>query len=648
VHRAFRPVVIENVYPELDCGRHPVKREVGDRLEVWADLFKEGHDRLAAVLKYREKGAPEWGETPMRLYENDRWTGEFTLAKNVRYEYTIEAWTDEFGTWRTEISKKVDAGQNVELELIEGRRLVEDAFERSHDKRLRETLAGFDASGYEGRVALLRSEGVGGLMDGHPDRTASTVYPETLEVVVDRERARFGAWYEMFPRSQGTVPGRSATFREAEWRLPEISDLGFDVVYLTPIHPIGTSHRKGRNNALTAGPDDPGSPYAIGSEEGGHKAVHPGLGTLEDFEHFVRACQGYGMEVALDLAIQCSPDHPYIEEHPGWFKFRPDGTIKYAENPPKKYQDIVNVDFYSEDGESLWREWLDVILFWVGRGVKIFRVDNPHTKPFPFWEWAIGEVQAEHPEVIFLSEAFTRPKVMKALAKLGFTQSYTYFTWRNTKQELTEYLTELTMDWPREYMRPNFFPNTHDILPHILQFGGRPAFMMRFVLAATLSSTYGIYSGFELCENIPRGEPGTTVYYQDSEVYEYKVWDWDRPGNIKEYIGRVNEIRRQNPALQYLKNLSFYAAQDDSILFYGKKAGGNAVFVAANLDPYGVHEAHVQFPIWEFGISEGEGYVVEELLTGREIPASGSWFWVRLDPQSNPAEIFRLKRGGAG
>jgi starch synthase (maltosyl-transferring) len=306
------------------------------------------------------------------------------------------------------------------------------------------------------------------------------------------------------------------------------------------------------------------------------------------------------------------------------------------------------VDFYSEDGESLWREWLDVVLFWVGRGVNIFRVDNPHTKPFPFWEWVIGEVQAEHPEVIFLSEAFTRPKVMKALAKLGFTQSYTYFTWRNTKQELTEYLTEITMDWPREYMRPNFFPNTHDILPHILQFGGRPAFKMRFVLAATLSSTYGIYSGFELCENIPRGEPGTTVYYQDSEVYEYKVWDWDRPGNIKEYIGRVNEIRRQNPALQYLKNLSFYAAQDDNILFYGKKTGDNAVFVAANLDPYGVHEAHVQFPIWEFGIFEGEGYVVEELLTGREIPASGSWFWVRLDPQSNPAEIFRLKRGGVG
>jgi starch synthase (maltosyl-transferring) len=484
-------------------------------------------------------------------------------------------------------------------------------------------------------------------MREHPDRSESTTYGKTLEIVVDRERARFGAWYEMFPRSQGTEPGRSATFGEAGRRLPEIAGMGFDVVYLTPIHPIGKTHRKGRNNALFAGPDDPGSPYAIGSEEGGHKAVHPGLGTLEDFRRFVEASHEHGMEVALDLAIQCSPDHPYIKEHPEWFSFRPDGSIKYAENPPKKYQDIVNVDFYSDDRENLWRELLDVILFWIGQGVKIFRVDNPHTKPFPFWEWAITEVQEEHPEVIFLSEAFTRPKVMRALAKLGFTQSYTYFTWRNHKQELTEYLVELTQDWPKEYMRPNFFPNTHDILPHVLQFGGRPAFQMRFVLAATLSSTYGIYSGFELCENTPRGEPGTTVYYQDSEVYEYKVWDWDRPGNIKDFITKVNEIRRDNSALHYLKNLAFYAAPDDNIIFYGKRTGDNAVFVVVNLDPHVAHDTHVQFPLWEFGIGENEGYVAEELITGREIPATGSWFWVRLDPESNPAEIFRLRKAGA-
>ena len=640
------PVIIENVYPELDCGRYPVKREVGDRFEVWADIFKEGHDVLAAVLKYREKGAGGWSEAPMRLYENDRWTGGFDLRKNTRYEYTIEAWMDGFDTWRVEVGKKVGAGQNVELELIEGRRIVEDAFSSSQDKRLGQTLAGFDAAGYEGRLALLRSDEVRDLMWEHPDRSTSTVYGRTLEVVVDRERARYGAWYEMFPRSQGTEPGRSATFGEAERRLSEIAGMGFDVVYLTPIHPIGETHRKGPNNALNAGPDDPGSPYAIGSEEGGHKAVHPGLGTLEDFRRFVDAAREHAMEVALDLAIQCSPDHPYIKEHPEWFRFRPDGSIKYAENPPKKYQDIVNVDFYSEDRENLWREWLDVILFWVEQGVKIFRVDNPHTKPFPFWEWAIREVQEEHPEVIFLAEAFTRPKVMRALAKLGFTQSYTYFTWRNHKQELTEYLVELTQDWPREYMRPNFFPNTHDILPHILQFGGRPAFQMRFVLAATLSSTYGIYSGFELCENTPRGEPGTTVYYQDSEVYEYKVRDWDRPGNIKDYIKRINEIRRDNPALHYLKNLSFYEAPNDNILFYGKRTGDNAVFVAVNLDPDVAHDTHVQFPLWEFGIGETEGYVVEELITGREMPATGSWFWVRLDPESSPAEIFRLRKAG--
>jgi starch synthase (maltosyl-transferring) len=647
VHKEYQPVIIEDVYPELECGRYPVKREVGDRFEVWADVFKEGHDVIAAALKYREKGTSSWSEAPMSLHENDRWSGSFSLVENTRYEYTVEAWFDEFETWRRDLGKKVDAGQEVELELIEGRRIVEAASARSGDGDLKQTLADLDASGYEGRIALLRSAEVRELMRRHPDRSVGAAYRKTLEVVVDRERARYGAWYEMFHRSQGTVPGRSATFEDCERRLPELARMGFDVVYLVPIHPIGRRHRKGRNNALLAGPGDPGSPYAIGSEEGGHRAVHPDLGTLGDFRRFVRACAEHGMEVALDFAIQCSPDHPYIREHPEWFSFRPDGSIKYAENPPKKYQDIVNVDWNSQDREGLWREWRDVLLFWVEQGVRIFRVDNPHTKPFAFWEWCIEEVQRECPDVIFLSEAFTRPKVMKALAKLGFTQSYTYFTWRNHKGELIEYLTELARDWPKEYMRPNFFANTHDILPHILQFGGRPAFMMRLALAATLSPTYGIYNGFELCENTPRGEPGTTVYYADSEVYEYKVRDWGRPGNIKDYIGRVNRIRRENAALHHLKNLSFYEAPDDNILFYGKKTGKNAVFVAVNLDPHAAHDTHVHFPLWDLGIAEDQGYVVEELITGRQIPATGSWFWVRLDPQSNPAEIFRLRRVGA-
>ena len=648
MHKGLQPVVIEDVYPEIDCGRYPVKREVGERLEVWADVFKEGHDAIAAALKYRVKGEAEWSEAPMRHHENDRWSGSFPLVENARYEYTIEAWFDEFGTWRRDVGKKVDAGQDVALELVEGRRIVEGAAARSKDERLFETLAGLDASGYEGRLALLRSQEVLELMSRYPDRSVSANYPKILEVVVDRERARYGAWYEMFHRSQGTAPGQSATFADCERRLPEVAGMGFDVVYLVPIHPIGRSHRKGRNNALVAGPNDPGSPYAIGSEEGGHKAIHPDLGTLEDFRSFVDACHQHGMEVALDFAIQCSPDHPYIKEHPEWFKFRPDGSIKYAENPPKKYQDIVNVDWDSEDWEGLWREWRDVLLFWIEQGVKIFRVDNPHTKPFAFWEWCIGEIQEKHPEVIFLSEAFTRPKVMKALAKLGFTQSYTYYTWRNHKWEIIEYLTELAMDWPKEYMRPNFFANTHDILPHILQFGGRPAFIMRLVLAATLAPTYGIYNGYELCENTPRGERGTTVYYQDSEVYEYKVWDWDRPGNIKDYVRRVNEIRRENPALHHLKNHSFHEAQSDQILFYGKKSGENAVFCAVNLDPHNPHDTHVQFPLWELGIGEHEEYVVEELLTKREIPATGSWLWVRLDPNVNPAEIFRLRKVGVG
>ncbi len=643
MQEAFENIVIEDVYPELDCGRYPVKREVGDRLEVWADIFKEGHDVISAVLKHREESAETWSETQMRHFGNDRWTASFDLPKNTRYEYAIEAWHDEFATWRRDVGKKVEAGQDVILELAEGRSIVEDAYERSTDKRLAGALKAFDGADYETRLALLRSEEVADLVGAHPDRSRSST-SRTLRVTVDRERARYGAWYEMFHRSQGTVPGESATFADMEARLPELADLGFDVLYLIPIHPIGTTNRKGRNNALVAAPEDPGSPYGIGSAEGGHKTVHPDLGTLEEFKGFVQVTREQGMEVALDFAIQASPDHPYIEEHPEWFRFRPDGSIKYAENPPKKYQDIVNVDWESEDREGLWREWRDVLLFWVEQGVKIFRVDNPHTKPFAFWEWVIREVQKDHPEVIFLSEAFTRPKVMKNLAKLGFTQSYTYFTWRNHKQEIIEYLTELTKDWPKEYMRPNFFANTHDILPHVLQFGGRPAFIMRLVLAATLSPTYGIYNGYELCENTPRGERGTTVYYQDSEVYEYKVWDWDRPGNIKDYVKRINEIRRQNVALQELINLEFYEAWDDDILFYGKRTGENAVFVAANLDPHGAHDTHVRFPLWDLGIAEDEPYVVEKLLSGRRMQATGSLFWVRLAPEENPAEIFRLSR----
>ncbi len=639
--------MVEGVSPELDCGRYPVKREVGDELSVRADIFKEGHDLLSAVLLHRKKGSGQWSETPMERVNAglDLWGGGFLLTENTRYEYTIEAWTDHFETWRSEVGKKVDDGQDVDLDLREGRQLVEETAGRSGDGRLAKLLDRFDAASYGERLDLVFSEEARKLMARHPDRPRATRYPKVLEVVVDRVRARYGAWYEMFPRSGGTEPGRSATFREAGERLPDISRMGFDVVYLPPIHPIGGTHRKGRNNALTAVPEDPGSPYAIGSEEGGHRAVHPELGTLQDFQRFVEATRDHGMEVALDFAIQCSPDHPYIREHPEWFRFRPDGSIKYAENPPKKYQDIVNVDFHCEAWESLWRELRDVLLFWLDQGVKVFRVDNPHTKPLPFWEWAIREVQSRDPEVIFLAEAFTRPRVLEGLAKLGFTQSYTYFTWRNEKRELTEYLTELTQGPPKEYLRPNFFANTHDILPDILQFGGRPAFQTRLVLAATLSSTYGIYSGYELAENTPRGEPGTTVYYQDSEVYEHKVRDWDAPGNVKDYVARVNELRRDNPALHELTNLRFYNASDDNILFYGKATtdGSNAVLVGVNLDPHGAHEAELDLPLEIFSIGEDEEYVIEALLAGAEALGRGRrrrWLFV---PEENPAEVFRLR-----
>ncbi|KAF0114957.1 MAG: alpha-amylase [Rhodospirillaceae bacterium] len=478
-------------------------------------------------------------------------------------------------------------------------------------------------------------------MERWTERASVCRYDQELELFVDRIGARYAAWYEMFHRSQGTEPGKGSTLRECERRLPEIRDLGFDVIYFVPVHPIGRMHRKGPNNALTSGPGDPGSPYAIGAVEGGHTAINPELGTLEDFRHFVHAAAAHGMEVALDFAIQCAPDHPWIREHPEWFKFRPDGTIKYAENPPKKYQDIVNVDFYNPDAQGLWQALLDVVLFWVAQGVHIFRVDNPHTKPLPFWEWMIREVRRQHPQVIFLAEAFTRPPMMKMLAKVGFSQSYTYFTWRNFKWELTEYLIELTQTEVAEYMRPNFFPNTPDILPEFLQKGGRPAFMIRFVLAATLSSVYGIYNGFELCENT--AVPGKEEYL-NSEKYDYKVWDWDRPGNIKDLIATVNRARRENPALQELTTLRFHPAHDENILFYSKMTAtrANMIFIAVTLDPFDAHECVIEMPLADMGLGEHDNYAVEELISGAKHLWSGAHHRIRLDPHTTPAMILRV------
>jgi starch synthase (maltosyl-transferring) len=640
-------VIVENVTPQLDCGRYPVKAIVGREFTVSADIFKEGHDVIAAVLKYRVADDDSWCETPMRYVDNDRWSAFFRPDRVTRYAYTVEAWPDTFRSWRSDFVKRVAAKQDLTSDIEEGRRLLGlvaervAAVDRPSFTRLLATYD--DASDVEQCVRVVLDDGLLELVERYPDRTHSTLFRPTLEVIVDRREAEYAAWYEFFPRSQGSVPGRSATFDDCIRRLPEIRDMGFDVVYLPPIHPIGRTKRKGPNNSVISGPKDPGCPYAIGGPEGGHKAVEPGLGTLEDFDRFVSAATSHGMEVALDIAIQCSPDHPYVTEHPEWFYHRPDGTIKFAENPPKKYEDIFPVNFYTEDRAGLWNEMKSIFLFWIDHGVKTFRVDNPHTKPISFWEWLIAEIKRDHPDAVFLSEAFTRPKVLKSLAKAGFTQSYTYFTWRNFKNELEEYLTELTQTEVSEYLRGNLFANTPDILPFFLQEGGRPAFKIRFALAATLSSVYGIYSGFELCEN--RAVPGKEEYL-NSEKYDYKVWDWDRPGNIKDFISTVNRVRHENPALQLYQNLRFFPSDDDNIIFYGKATADhdNIVLVAVNLDPFQPHETTIHVPLREFGIGPEEKYLVHEMIGDTKYLWQGESQHIRLDPAIEPAAIYVINR----
>jgi starch synthase (maltosyl-transferring) len=642
------PIVIERVRPAVDDGRYPVKREVGDRLEVTADIFKEGHDVLSAVIRYRAREEAEWREAPLRPVDNDGWAGAFTLDANARYLFTIEAWTDVFGSWVEEMTRRVSAGQaDLSSELSEGRALVSEARQRAVGRDallLGRALERFEAAGgQDGRVDVLMEPDARSAMSRSQERRDLTRYDRELDVVVDRPQARFAAWYELFPRSQGRIAGRHGTFADCIERLSDIQRMGFDVLYLPPIHPIGRSHRKGRNNALEASARDPGSPWAIGSAEGGHTAIHPELGTLDDFEQLLKAARNAGMEVALDFAIQCSPDHPWVREHPEWFYHRPDGTIKYAENPPKKYQDIYPLNFGCAEWRALWDELLRVVLFWVERGVRTFRVDNPHTKPLDFWRWLIRAVQDRHPDVIFLSEAFTRPKVMKALAKAGFTQSYTYFTWRNFKEELKDYLEELTQSEAAEYFRGNLFVNTPDILSEVLQRGGPAAFKMRAALAATLSSLWGMYSGFELCEG--SAVPGTEEY-GDSEKYEIRVRDWDQPGNIKEFIARLNRIRRDNPALHAYRNLHFYPTDSPHVLFYGKMTPerDNVVLAAVNLDPFASHETTLHLPLEEMGIGPDETYELHELLADRRRLSRGSSHRITIDPEVCPAHIYRVNR----
>jgi starch synthase (maltosyl-transferring) len=556
-------IQIENVWPQLDCGRYPVKRTVGERVEVWAEIFRDGHDVLRAAVRYRPPGGRRWREASMQEVESDRWTGSFEVTEAGWWQFTITAWTDRFASWRWELERKVKAGQgDLSGELSEGAALL-------------------------GRGSLTLEEALDPALDAALTPDDLTTLPSPLEVDADRLLARVGAWYELFPRSWGG-------FKGVEKILPELAKLGFDVVYLPPVHPIGKTQRKGRNNTMPAKRGDPGSPWAIGSDAGGHTALEPSLGTLDDFDRLVAAAAEAGIEIALDFAIQCSPDHPWLREHPEWFHRRPDGTLKYAENPPKRYQDIYNVNFDSEDWRGLWEALRDVVLFWVGRGVRVFRVDNPHTKPVAFWEWLIREVRRDHPDVVFLSEAFTRPAMMQTLAKAGFSQSYTYFTWKNTKAEIQEFMTWLTRSLMPNYLRPNFFVNTPDILHAYLQRGGRPAFEARLVLAATLSPSYGIYSGFEHGESVPAQEGSEE--YLDSEKYETKKRKLDGP--LLPLVKRLNEIRRENAALQRLENLDFLETENDELIAYAKREGPNVVLVCVNLDPRAAQEGVVVVPVW--------------------------------------------------
>jgi starch synthase (maltosyl-transferring) len=599
----LRRVVVEGVTPQVDEGRYPAKVTTGEDVVVEADVFADGHDVLAAVVLWRQQGTAKWREAPMTPLGNDRWRASFPAAiAFATYEFTVEGWVDAHATWKHGLEKKIAAGQDVTSERLEEKGLPKDR-----------------------------------------GRSAGTRYGRVLSVVVERERARFGAWYEMFPRSATTDPARSGTFKEAERLLPYVASMGFDVLYLPPIHPIGKSFRKGRNNTLTPADGDPGSPWAIGADEGGHTGVEPGLGTVADFEAFVQAAARHKLEVALDIAFQASPDHPHVKTHPSWFRHRPDGTIKYAENPPKKYQDIYPFDFESEDWQALWHELKGVIEFWIARGVTIFRVDNPHTKPFNFWEWALGDIRRAHPETIFLAEAFTRPKIMRYLAKIGFSQSYSYFTWRNAKEEIEEYFTELTQTEVRDYMRPNLFANTPDILHEYLQTGGKPAFHARLVLAATLGANYGIYSGFELFENVPVRQGSEE--YLDSEKYQLRPRDFQVADSLAETIARLNAIRREHPALQFDRGLEFHKTDNPQLICYTKRTadGADPILVVVNLDPHNMQHGYIRLPLAAWKLDPGTIVEAHDLLADETYTWASEWTYVRLDPETRVAHVIALR-----
>lgn len=641
-------IVIENVTPEIDSGSFPIKRVVGEQVVVTADIYADGHDSLSARLLYKGLKDRKWNEGAMRFIGNDRWQGEFLVEEVGIYCYTIQGWVDHFRTWQQDLKKKFDSGQDVTVDLLVGAALIgslSEGISRKHDRKRLHTYASLFKSGTDASalVAAAFDNDLLALIDRCDDRRFAATYDKELRVVVDRHKALFSSWYEMFPRSC-SQNGKHGTFHDCEALLPEIAEMGFDILYFPPIHPIGEAIRKGKNNTLVVGSEDVGSPWAIGSIKGGHMAVHPDLGTIEDFQRFITKAKECGIEVAMDLALQCSPDHPYVKEHPEWFRWRPDGTVQYAENPPKKYEDIIPLNFETEQWHALWIELKSIVVFWIEKGIRIFRVDNPHTKPFPFWQWLIEELRTDYPDLIFLSEAFTRPKVMYRLAKIGFTQSYTYFTWRNTKQELMQYIDDLSTAGVREYFRPNFWPNTPDILPEHLQFGGRNAFMMRLVLAATLSSNYGIYGpAFEMIEN--EAVPGKEEYL-NSEKYEIKLWDRNREGTIRDFIARVNRIRKENSALQMTFNITFYDVDNDNLICFGKVSDdlSNIILVVVNIDPFHKHSGWVKIPIHDFGIDPHQPYMVHDLLGEEKYIWQGERNYVEINPHISPAHIFRIRR----
>ena len=645
-------VVIHSVKPQVDGGQWPAKCAVGETVEVVAGLVADGHDHLSAELTYwHEDGEERTKSMPLRLYKdgnhNNEYVASFRATELGRYQYRVRAWVDRFETWQDEFRRRVEGNvsdKELEVELLEGAELLLAAAQEATGEdrtRLKKYIDAFTDGDAE---AALEKEVL--ILAQEYDPQEGAVESDTLEIIADPKLALFGAWYEFFPRSAGDEPGQHATLDDAAKRLPRIKDLGFDIAYLPPVHPIGFTNRKGKDNAPTAEEGDVGSPWAIGGPTedgtpGGHKSVHPDLGGLDAFDRFVARAEEVGLKVALDIAFQASPDHPYIQEHPSWFRQRADGSIRYAENPPKKYEDVHPLNFESEEWESLWKELKSVFTFWIERGVTVFRVDNPHTKPFPFWKWCLADMRENHPEVIFLAEAFARPKTMYTLAKLGFHNSYTYFAWRNSKEELQEYARELFHTDVVDFFRPNFWPNTPDILTDYLVKGGRPAHEIRFILAATLSSTYGMYG--PPFEHVFNQQHPDREEYAHNEKYELRTWNWHDPSSLQPLIKHVNRIRRENRALQQMRSIQFHPTENDQLIAYTKQAGDNLILCVVNLDPHNTQEGWVSLPLEELSLPSDRPYQAHDLLGGARYTWNGTHNYVRLNPYELPAHILRIQ-----